>query len=62
LDESIPMIRFLNLHLCPNIENPVNIVEVWKEFSDWCGEYLIGLSHFESDILQSLPIDLLSCH
>jgi hypothetical protein len=64
IDESIPMIRLLNLNLnlnlCPNIENPVNIVDVWQQFAGCCLEYLIDLSHSESDILRSWPTDLLS--
>jgi hypothetical protein len=59
-DEAIPMIRLLNLHLCPIIENPVNIVEVWQQFADCCLEYLIDLSHSESNILRPWSTDLLS--
>jgi hypothetical protein len=61
-DESIPMIRLLNFHLCPILSSPINFVEVWQQFAGCCLEYLIDLSHLESDALQSFPTDLLSFH
>jgi hypothetical protein len=77
MDESIPLIRILNPHLCEHdlLENQA--FEAWTNLARLSLEYLIDLSQFEliplseSDqsnlfrqlpVLGSLPIDLLSCN
>jgi hypothetical protein len=60
-DDSIPLIRLLNLHLCHNVENFENIA-IWKEFVNLSFEYLIDLSQSQSFVFHSLPSDLLLCN
>jgi hypothetical protein len=52
------MIRILNPHLSENSCNPF---ASWQELARFCLEYLVDLSQAESDILQTMPTDLLAC-
>jgi hypothetical protein len=60
-DDSIPMIRFLNLHLSENVEGSFDVVGLWQHFAHLCFEYLVDLSQSESVVLHSFPSDLLLC-
>jgi hypothetical protein len=77
VDESIPLIRILNSHLCDWDESEDQIFEAWKVIARLSIEYLLDLSQSESNpasspvhsnqldqspILRSLPTDLLSCN
>jgi hypothetical protein len=60
-DDSIPMIRLLNLHFGDISERNVDHFKVWQQFAHSSFECLVDLSQSESLVLQSLASDVLLC-
>jgi hypothetical protein len=60
-DDSIPLIRLLNPHLCDFVDDRYSFA-AWQEFARLSFEYLIDLSLDQLHALEALPTDLLSCN
>jgi hypothetical protein len=60
-DESIPVIRVMNPHLCRTGHDSSRVLSLWKDMARTSIAYLLDLSRIESAVLRSLPIDLMSC-
>jgi hypothetical protein len=70
LDESIPLIRILNVHLADQAQLADHMLSVWQEVADFILDYLVDLSQGERTpipsnqrtVLRSLPSDLALCN
>jgi hypothetical protein len=60
-DGQISSIRIMNPHLCEMFPVQDRVNGVWRNMARACINYLRTLSHLESTVLSSLPIDLASC-
>jgi hypothetical protein len=60
-NESISLIRLLNSDFDDYNKDDDHLLLIWQEVARLSFEYLIDLSQDQSDILESLPTDLLSC-
>jgi hypothetical protein len=60
-DGGLPFIQLMNPYLCHKIQEPTQVLGVWKEMIQSSIEYLHDLSQIRSNALCSLPTDLTSC-
>jgi hypothetical protein len=60
-DDTISMIRLMNVHLCPKSHEDTKIFDNWKNMTGLSINYLVDLSQIESIALGSSPTDLHVC-
>jgi hypothetical protein len=60
-DDGISVIRVMVPHLCRTWQDPDRAFSAWKDMARSSIAYLLDLSRAESAILDSLPMNLMSC-